>query len=127
MRARLVVAIGASVLLAACGSSTAPSSQPPPAESPYQMVISPSGVLTPSEMTIPGGSRVLFINNHSRPHQMASDPHPEHNDCPEMDPVGILAPGQRRETSNFVTVRTCGVHDHEDSDNKSLWGRIIVR
>ena len=127
MRVRPVALSCASVLLAACGSSTAPSSQPPAAESPYQMVISPSGVLTPSEITIPIGSRVLFINNHSRPHQMASDPHPEHSDCPEMDPIGILAPGQRRETSNFVTVRTCGVHDHEDFGNKSLWGRIIIR
>jgi len=91
------------------------------------MVISSSGALTPSEITVPAGSRVLFINNHSRPHQMASDPHPEHDQCPEINQVGLLSPGQRRETGNLVTVRTCGVHDHDDPDNASLKGRIIIR
>ena len=91
------------------------------------MVISSSGVLTPSEITVPAGSRVLFINNHSRPHQMASDPHPEHDQCPEINQVGLLSPGQRRETGNLVTVRTCGVHDHDDPDNASLHGRIVIR
>jgi plastocyanin len=126
MRARLPAVACASLLLATCGGSgTSPS--PPPADNPNQMVISSAGVLTPSEITIAAGSRVLFINNHSRSHQMASDPHPEHSDCPEMDPVGLLAPGQRRETGNFVAPRTCGIHDHEDFDNPALKGRIIIR
>ena len=113
--------------LASCGGSPPSTPTPNPGDNPNQMVISASGVLTPSEITVPAGSRVLFVNNHSRPHQMSSDPHPEHNDCPELDPVGVLAPGQRRETSNLVRVRTCGVHDHEDPDNNALKGRIIIR
>lgn len=112
--------------LAACGGSSPPPA-PSPGDNPNQMVISSAGVLTPQEITITAGSRVLFINNHSRPHFMASDPHPEHNDCNEMGPIGVLSPGQRRETSNFVTVRTCGVHDHDDFANTSLQGRIIIR
>jgi len=73
------------------------------------------------------GTRVLFINNHTRPHQMTSDPHPEHNDCPEINQVGLLMAGQRRETGNLVAVRTCGVHDHDDADNDALRGRIVIR
>ena len=115
----LAAAMGAA---ATCGGSSP--STPSPSDNPNQMVISSSGVLTPSEITVAPGSRVLFINNHSRPHQIASDPHPEHNLCPEMDQVGLLAQGQRRESGNFVAARTCGLHDHDDPDNASLKGRM---
>lgn len=114
------------VFLAACGGGgSTPSS--PSGDNPNQMVISSAGVLTPSEITVTAGSRVLFVNNHSRPHQITSDPHPEHTDCPEINQVGLLSQGQRRETGNLVTVRTCGIHDHDDPDNASLKGRIIIR
>lgn len=123
---RSALLASAVVLLAACGSgNTSPS--PPPPDNPNQMTISSSGVLTPKELTITAGSRVLFINNHSRSHQIASDPHPEHTDCPEINQVGLLAPGQRRETGNFVAVRTCGLHDHDEPDNANLKGRITIR
>lgn len=111
--------------LAACGGSTAPT-PPTTSPNPNQMVISAAGVLTPSEITVAAGSRVLFINNHSKAHEMFSDPHPEHTDCPEINQVGLLAPGQQHETGNLVTVRTCGVHDHADPDNAALHGRIII-
>jgi len=113
-------------MLAACGGGSTPSTPTNP-DNPNQMVISPAGVLTPSQITVTAGSRVLVINNHSKPHQIASDPHPEHTDCPEINQVGLLAPGQRRETGNFVTVRTCGLHDHDEPDNANLKGRITIR
>jgi len=120
-------ALGASLSLVTCGGSGSSPSTPSNPDNPNQMVISASGVLTPSEITIAAGSRVLIVNNHSRPHQIASDPHPEHTDCPEMDQVGLLTTGQRRESGNFVTPRTCGLHDHIEPDNPSLKGRIIIR
>ena len=58
---------------------------------------------------------------------MASDPHPEHTDCPEINQVGLLTPGATRETGNLVTVRTCGFHDHDNPTNAGLRGRIIIR
>jgi hypothetical protein len=41
--------------------------------------------------------------------------------------VGLLNPGQSRETGNLVVARTCGFHDHENPDNNALKGRIIIR
>ena len=58
---------------------------------------------------------------------MTSDPHPEHDDCPALNQVGVLLNGQNRETGNLITVRTCGFHDHEDPDNANVKGRIVVR
>ena len=91
------------------------------------MTISAAGVLSPSELVVAPGTRVLFINNHSRPHNMTSDQHPDHRDCPEINQVGVLAPGQRRETGNLVAVRTCGIHDHDEFENRSLHARIVIR
>ena len=79
------------------------------------------------ELTVPPGTRVLFVNSHSRRHDMASDPHPDHLDCPELNQVGVLNPGQSRESGNLVTVRTCGFHDHDDPDNRNLRGNIVIR
>ena len=124
-RLRSLALAAAIASLVACGGGSP--STPSSSDNPNQMVISPAGVLTPPEITVPAGSRVLFINNHSRSHNVTSDPHPEHTDCPEINQVGLLAQGQRRETGNLVTVRTCGIHDHDDPDNASLKGRIIIR
>jgi plastocyanin len=78
-------------------------------------------------LTVSPGTRVLFVNSDSRRHDMTSDQHPDHQDCPEINQVGLLLPNQSRETGNLVTVRTCGFHDHESPDNANLKGRIIIR
>ena len=111
-----------------CGGSDNPSSPPAgPTPNPYTITISGSGVVAPKELMVPPGSRVMFVNNHSRRHEMASDPHPEHDDCPSLDQIGLLNPGQSRESGNLVTVRTCGFHDHGEPDNVNLRGSIVIR
>ena len=109
-------------------TSPSPSASPSPggSGSTVTVTISSSGV-SPSSLDVTPGTRVLFINNDSRAHDMSSDPHPIHTDCPEINQVGFLTAGQRRETGNLNTVRTCGYHDHNDSDNRALQGRIIIR
>ena len=109
-----------------CGSSD---STPPtnPTPNPYTVTISGSGIVGPKELTVPPGSRVLFVNSHSRRHDMTSDPHPEHDDCTQLNQVGLLNPGQSRESGNLVTVRTCGFHDHDDPNDVNLRGSIIIR
>ena len=58
---------------------------------------------------------------------MTSDPHPDHTQCPPINQAGLLLPGQSRETDPLVTVRLCGYHDHNDSDNPRWTGTIQVR
>jgi plastocyanin len=111
---------------AACGGTGSPSPSPTPAN-PYVITITSTGNVTPTELTVPPGTRVLFTNNHTRRHDMASDPHPDHDDCPAINQAGGLNPGQSKETGNLVQVRTCGFHDHDDADNAALKGRIVVR
>lgn len=115
------------VALASCGGGGSPSSPAPPPSTGPTITISSAGVVSPTELTVSPGARVLFVNDHSRPHDMTSDPHPDHSDCPEINQVGLLATAQRRETGNLVAVRTCGFHDHNDPDNASLRGRITIR
>ena len=127
-RAAAAAAIIVGVVLAvSCGSSPpAPSNGGSSGQTSNTITITASGV-SPKTMQITLGSRVRFLNSDSRPHNMASDPHPEHTDCPEFDQVGFLSPGQARETGNFVNPKTCGFHDHDIPDNAGLKGQVIAR
>jgi len=117
------------LLLTACGGSDSPSSPStnPPTTNPNVITISSGGIASPKQLTVSPGTRVLFVNSHSRRHDMTSDLHPDHQDCPELNQVGLLNPTQSRESGNLVAVRSCGYHDHEDPDNANLRGTIIVR
>ena len=110
---------------AGCGSNAGPT--PPPVQT-TTVTITASGA-SPQNVQITQGQRVRFINNDGRSHNMTSDPHPEHTDCPEINTVGLLQPGQSRETGNLVAVRTCGFHDHDDPPPLGArWtGRITIR
>jgi plastocyanin len=127
---RIVSAGIAGLLIAACNSSTSPSNVPPagtlPPVSTTTITIT-SGGASPRNIEVALGSRVLFVNNDSRSHNMTSDPHPDHNDCPDLNQVGFLSPGERRETGNLVTARTCGYHDHDAPSQGLLTGIITIR
>ena len=75
------------------------------------------------------GTRVQFVNNDTSVpnHEMASDPHPDHTTCPEINSVGFIVPGQTKETGNLNTLRTCGYHDHNLPSVTRYQGRIIIR
>jgi plastocyanin len=89
------------------------------------ITITAAGV-SPSTVTVSPGQRVTFVNNDNRPHDMASDPHPAHSDCPEIN-VGFLQAGQSGTTQNLNTVRTCAFHDHNQPDVRSLQGTIRIQ
>lgn len=90
------------------------------------ITITAAGV-SPREITVPAGSRVTFVNNDTRQHEMNSDPHPFHGDCPGIDDVGFISPGQTKLTGNLTVARRCGFHDHNLPDVTSLQGTIIVQ
>ena len=83
--------------------------------------------MNPQRITVSPGTRVTFVNNDTRQHEMNSDPHPNHGDCPPIDDVGFLAPGQSKQTGNLTVIRTCVFHDHNQPDTASLKGQIIVQ
>lgn len=125
---------GLALALACGGSSTSPSPTPGGgggggSAGPVgaTITINASGALTPSTVTINPGESVAFVNNHNRPHQMSSDPHPNHTDCPSINSLPTLGAGQSGQTSALTTSRTCGIHDHLDDGNASLQGRIVIR
>jgi hypothetical protein len=91
------------------------------------ITISNSGV-SPNSLTVPRGTQVTFMNSSSRVHEMASDPHPTHGSCPEIENgVGFLSVGQSKQTGNLNTVGTCRYHDHNDALNTSLQGSITIQ
>jgi hypothetical protein len=126
---RTIWKLGAATIIAvaalACGGSDSTMS-PSPAP-PGATINITSGGVTPKVLTVTRGSQVTFVNNDSRPHFMQSDPHPEHTDCPEINSVGTLSPGQSRQTGNLNTSRTCGYHDHNDAENSNLKGSIVIQ
>ena len=83
--------------------------------------------MSPKTLTVAAGTRVTFINNDTRVHDMSSDPHPDHGDCPELNQVGFLSAGQTKLTGNLNTVKTCGYHDHNQPTSTGLQGSIIIR
>jgi plastocyanin len=89
------------------------------------ITITNSGV-SPSSVQVRVGGRVRFVNQSNAPHDVASDPHPIHTDCPQINLVGLLNPGQSRETGTFPQPRGCGFHDHNDPNNPLWWGGITV-
>ena len=87
------------------------------------LTITASGI-SPKTVTVPVGSRVTIVNNDTRAHDVNSDPHPEHTQCPALN-VGVLTASQSRTSQNLTTTRSCGMHDHSDPDN-SLWKATIT-
>lgn len=90
------------------------------------ITITSSGA-SPRSITVPVGSTVTFVNNDNTPHDMSSDPHPQHTDCPEVNAAGFVQPGQSRATSALRTARTCGFHDHNQPSNTALQGTIVIQ
>ncbi len=106
------------------GPTTPPSTGTPP---PGPTVTITAAGVSPKQIEIPVGSRVTFVNMANTVHEMSSDPHPTHENCPPINEVSALAPGQFRQTGAFSTARICGYHDHGQSTNTLVQGTIVIR
>src|SRR5688572_5501289 len=121
-----VCAVAGALTVAACGdSATAPTPNPGGSTGGATITITSSG-LSPVNVTVVRGAQVTFVNNSNRPLEIRSDPHPGHGDCPEINQVGVVQPGNNRQTGDLVAVRTCGFHDDGDSSN-SRRGTIQIQ
>ena len=122
---RLLAATALASLGAACGSNdNGMPPSPPPAGS--TITITSAGV-SPKNLVVSPGTQVTFMNNDSRNHEMTSDPHPEHTECPAINTVDLVVPGMGKQTSNLNVVRTCGYHDHLNPENAMLRGTITIQ
>jgi plastocyanin len=134
-RWRIAAAAFGLVLLTACGDSSdgggsgnpgGPSGGGQPGPIGATITIGPNGV-SPTSVSITVGQSVNFVNNSGSIHEMDSDPHPQHTDCPVINAVGTIGNGQTKLTNAFTTARTCGFHDHTQDTNNSLKGTITIR
>ncbi len=128
----LAVASGLAVAFACGGGGTSPSPNPGPGTGGpgpvgATITIGANGALSPASVTINNGESVRFVNSHNRDHQMSSDPHPNHTDCPTINALPTLAAGQSGQTNALTTSRTCGIHDHLNDTDANLRGSIVIR
>jgi hypothetical protein len=86
-----------------------------------------NGTICPQAITVARGSQLTIQNLDSTAHEMNSDPHPEHTDCPELNQIGHLETNQSRNSGNLNTARRCGMHDHINPDRASLKATITIQ
>jgi len=130
---RIAIILVATALCCSCGggsspssTSTGPSGSCTPSSSPSTFVIQ-NNTICPSTLTVSRGSQITILNSDSRTHEMDSDPHPEHTDCPELNQIGFLNPGQSKQSGNLIVARRCGIHDHNSPETAGLKASVTIQ
>jgi plastocyanin len=125
-RALALTLILAAPLAASCGNSgpAGPTQATDGAvhAMPLTVMILPTG-MSPDEVTVAVGDRVGFMNHDTIPHQVAGGTDPDKPECPEIDVVGRIIPGEIRSTAPLPTARTCEYH----VQSTAFKGRIVIR
>ena len=111
-------------MIAACGGSSNPMS--PSSSGTVQMVTVTASGVSPTEVRISVGERVRFVNNDTKNVQINSNPFPAHDDCPPINAVGVLTPGQSKITDVLSLAGTCGFHEHLSEGATAFLGVILV-
>jgi hypothetical protein len=128
---RRVLGLNLALLAAACGSSGGgPSGPPEPSPTPLGppvMTITASGVDPQVLHTFDARETVTFVNADARAHDLRSDPHPQHTDCPAIN-GGPIPPGERREIAGPSLPRftLCYYHDEADPTNSAYRGVVVT-
>lgn len=129
-RAALAAGVVVSMSCGGGGGGTTPSAPSTPSTpggtSVAVITIRSDGTVDPKETRIDIRQQVRFVNQDSRAHQPQSNPHLQHTDCPALNSVGVLNPGESRMTGTFDVERACGFHDHMNPDAPGLGGTIRV-
>ena len=122
----LCLAVGA----AACGSSGDPTPEPvtsPTPSGPPTMTITASGVSPQVLHTFDPRETITFVNGDVRSHDMRSDPHPAHTDCPATS-VGPMMPGESRQIAGpaLPPFSLCYYHDETDPVDSRFRGLVVT-
>jgi hypothetical protein len=127
----IILAAGIAIVAACGGSSSSPSSNPTPGactpSTNANTLVIQNNTICPAALTVTRGTQITILNSDSRVHEMDSDPHPEHTDCPELNQIGHLEPSQSRQSGNLNIARKCGMHDHLSPDTASLKATITIQ
>jgi plastocyanin len=91
------------------------------------ITIGSNSTVSPASVSITTGQSVTVVNNDTRAHEIASDPHPAHTNCPSINALGAIPAGTTRLTNAFTGTGSCGFHDHGDPNNNALKGTITIR
>jgi plastocyanin len=128
-----LAALAIAITAYACGGSdspmppTSPTPNPPAGPAPMTQTISITGSgLSSRSIDVAVGGTITFVNNDNAAHEMSSNPHPVHTDCPALN-VGVLNPGEARATQPINTARSCGMHDHMTAATASLQATVTFR
>lgn len=124
------IVLSAALTLPACGGGGGgggtPTTPTDPGSTAATITITSGGV-SPRAVTVAPGARVTFVNQDSRSHEPASDPHPSHGSCPPIDQIGTINAGQSRASGNLNTPGVCRYHDHLNDTNSNFNGTITVQ
>lgn len=120
------------LLLAATGCDySAPAAPTSPSTSmPGQsgaMISLTSSGLTPGTVAITPGQSVTFRNDDSIAHEIVSGPVPSYSDCPAINGLGRLEPGQSKQTGALTESRSCGFVDLLHTGDRRWQGTITVQ
>src|SRR6516225_839709 len=87
---RMIGAVVVLVPLLGCGGGNGNAPASPSAGNTDATVTITSTGVSVTQLSVAQGSRVFFVNHDTKSHNMTSDPHPEHTDCPEINNAGLL-------------------------------------
>ena len=123
----LVGAVSMAVWLHGCGGSSSPTSPSTSTPTTPTLTVTDTGV-SPQELQISVGQQVMIVNNGASIHEIQSNMHETHGDCPPMNTPGVLNPGQSGLTGAFTLAGSCGFHDHQNPPpgNDSFQGFVLV-
>jgi plastocyanin len=114
------------LLLTSCGGASGPATGPDSASSEPIVRVTARGFEPPNVIVAVGG-RVRFENADDRPHSIRSNPIDTHADCPPINEVGLVSPGQAKVTGRLPESRTCNYHDELSEVSQLLTGSITIR
>ena len=122
----ILVVVALAAILASCSKSYSPTEPTTGGTmSSVGAITITSGGVSPKTQTVGYGARVTITNNDSAPHELSSNPHPVHTDCPEIN-APVLKTGQSFTATMAGKAETCGFHDHLNPTNAAFQGTITV-